>query len=113
MEAFPAIRAPLKESWRGAEPDGVKRTPMDEGPEKTRLTSTAVGGREAFQFRLPKADAITLRGFYAANKALRFTLDHWVWGACEANFAGPIRWGARGALITAELELNIYFAESF
>lgn len=108
MASFPAIRAPLRDSWSGSAPDGVRKTPMDAGPAKKRVESVAVGGVENFVFRLSQAEADTLDAFYAANKAARFDLDHWVWGACTAEFDGPISWGARGALMTASVRLEIF-----
>lgn len=108
MASFPSIRAPLRDPWRASEPDGVRRTAMDAGPPKKRVESVAVGGEESFQFKLDDADAAALKAFYADNKALRFDLDHWVWGACEAEFAGPIAWSKRGRWHIADVRLEIF-----
>lgn len=108
MATFPAIRAPLREPWRGASKDGVRRTAMDAGPPKSRIESTAVGAPESFEFRLDDADAATLEAFYEANKAVRFDLTHWVWGACEAMFDGPIEWGERGPWTIAIVRMLVF-----
>lgn len=114
MATFPIIRAPLREAWRGASKGGVRRTSMDAGPTKQRVESTAVGGIEPFLFKLNDADAATLATFYEENKAIRFDLDHWVWGDCEALFVhsntqeGAIRWSRRGQWTFAELQLEIF-----
>lgn len=108
MASFPAIRPPLREAWRAPEPDGVRRTAMDAGPPKGRVESTNPGAPETFEFRLDATDAATLRSFYRANKVGRFDLDHWIWGACEAEFMGPIEWGKRGPWTVAIVQLRVY-----
>lgn len=84
---------------------------METGPSKSRGESTAVSALESFQFKLSLADAQTLTAFYAASKALRFDLTHWVWGPCEAKFAGPIRWAGGGRWLIADVTLEIWRLE--
>lgn len=94
MATFPNIRAPLREGWSSPEKDGVRRTPMDSGPSKSRGDSSAVGQVEPYRFKLIASERDELRAFYAENKAVRFDIEeHWAWGvACEAKFDGPIVW---------------------
>jgi len=108
MTAFPLIRAPLRDAWVGGSKDGVRRTSMDAGPSKSRVDSKAVGVVESFQFKLNDTDAGALETHYESDKALRFDLDHWVWGDCEARYAGPIKWGHRGRWKTADVQLEIF-----
>src|SRR5262245_60963865 len=89
MADYPTIRAPLRDSWTSLSPDGVRRTTMDAGPRKQRRESSADPHQESWTHKLLDADAETLANFYEDNKALRFDLDHWVHGDCEAQFDGP------------------------
>lgn len=111
MPSWPSIRAPLRDSWRVSDLDGVRRSPMDSGPSKRRIDSSAVSRTEAFRFKLGDADQATLAAFYAANKAERFDLTHWVWGACEAAFDGPIVWSASGRWWFADVTLEIWLPD--
>lgn len=108
MAEYPDIRAPLRDSWRSNGPDGVRRTAMDAGPIKARVESTAVPFDESWTHKLDDTDAESLAQFYDANKALRFDLDHWVWGECEAEFQGPIVWRKSGRWTLAEVRALVY-----
>lgn len=108
MAAFPSIRTPTRAGWRGASPDGVRRTQMDAGPPKRRRESTAVGAIERFSFKLSDADAATLEAFYAANKAGRHTWTHPVWGAVEVAFNRAPDWSEQGPWRIADVELEVF-----
>ena len=94
MPAWPAtLPPPLSPGWSHTAPDGVLRTPMEAGPEKRRLETTADEAEESLQFRLTAAQLTTLNTFFLVDTkrgALSFTLTHPIWGALPAvNFAGP------------------------
>lgn len=110
MAAFPTIRTPTRQGWRGGQPDGVRVTAMDAGPPKRRVESVAVGVRERFTFKLTDADAGTLKAFYAANKAGRHTWTHPKWAAAvEVVFVGPPEWSEDGPWTTAQVELEVFY----
>lgn len=108
MASYPDIRAPLRDSWRSISPDGVRRTAMDVGPEKTRLESTADPYIESWTHKLTSTHADALKNFYDANKAVRFDLPHWIHGACEAQFSGPIEWSRQGRWHVANVKAKVY-----
>lgn len=108
MPTWPSIRAPLRDGWRGAAPDGVRRTPMEQGPPKARVESIAAGAPETFVFKLDDADAAALDAFWASDKASRFDFDHPVWGEVEAMFMGPPEWSERGRWRYATVRLEIF-----
>jgi hypothetical protein len=108
MNTWPAVRAPLRAGWTSQAPDGVRRTPMDAGPDKVRLSSTAAPYEEMLRFKLPSDEAAALRTFYNANKALRFTFTHPKYGAGEALFAGPISWSEEAFFDIASVQLKFW-----
>lgn len=105
---WPAIRAPLRAGWDGASPDGVRVTPMEQGPAKMRTESTAVGAVERLPHKLSAADAALLEAHYAANKAKRFNFPHPIWGAVVARYARAPRWGQDSLWTLATVELEIF-----
>lgn len=110
MDAFPGtIRKPLRAGWSMTEADGVRRTAMDAGPDKTRVKTRALPQMETMRFKLPADQAASLRSFYASHKGVKFTLTHPKWGACEARFQGPPRWSeADGPFDFADVQLEIW-----
>lgn len=110
MAAFPAIRKPLRDGWRGPQADGVRRTAMEQGPSKLRVESTAEPSVESFAWKLSDADAATLRNFYAANKAGRHTWTHPKWNvAVEVQFVGPIEWSEVSNWTLAQARLEVFY----
>lgn len=85
----PDLRGPLAEGWSRTEPDGVRRTRMDAGPDKMRRDSTAVRAKETLPFKWTLAELEEAQAFYAENKALSFTYPHPLWGEVTAWFDGP------------------------
>jgi hypothetical protein len=109
MAVFPTtIRAPVRAGWTMTEADGVRRTQMDGGPDKTRVATTALPQTETLRWKLPADQAVSLRDFYAANKADKFDFTHPKWGACLARFLGPLRWSEDGLFEVAEGTLEIW-----
>lgn len=101
------LRAPSRDPWQAALPDGVRRTPMDQGPSKTRGDSTAIGGLEQFEAEWTPAELDDFMAFWEAAKAERFTLQHWFWGASEAQFTGAprVRRAMKKFVVNFELEV--------
>lgn len=108
MPSFPAIREPLAEGWARIEPDGVRRTAMDAGPEKARVESTGVPAQETLRFKLNETDRDLLRAAHAAHKAERLDWTHPLWGAVQVKFRSPPQWSKTGPWFVANVQLDIY-----
>jgi hypothetical protein len=102
------VRAPLREGWVGAAPDGVRKSKMDDGTTKKRIVSTAIGAVEPFTFKLDDTSAALIDAHYAANKALRFSFPHPVWGDVEAEYDAPPSMTERGIFRHVQVRLEIF-----
>lgn len=110
MVAWPSIRGPQRDGWRGGEHDGVRRTAMDAGPAKVRGESTAGPAQEVFTFKLSDADAATFRTFYKNNKAALIDVTHWKWGvAVQVRFLGPPEWSEKSRWNWATVRLEVFY----
>lgn len=107
-EAWPAIRAPLRDGWQAPAADGVRRSQMDDGSVKRRVVSSALGATESFVFKLAPDQAELLDEHYAANKALRFAFPHPVWGDVEACYDGAPVFSEVGLFRRIAVRLEIF-----
>jgi hypothetical protein len=107
-DPWPSVRGPQREGWLGLSKDGVRRTQMDAGPKKKRVESTAIGAVESLPFKWTAADAALVEAHYEANKALRFSFPHPVWGTVEAEYDAPIKWSEKGPWRLATVQLEIF-----
>jgi hypothetical protein len=110
MVAWPSIRGPQRDGWRGSESDGVRRTNMDAGPAKVRPETTAAPAPEVFNFKWSDAHAATFRAFYAANKTALIDVTHWKWGvAVQVRFLGPPEWTEKSRWNWAVVRLEVFY----
>lgn len=110
MVAWPSIRGPQRDGWRGSESDGVRRTAMDAGPAKVRRDSTAEPAGEVFNFKWDDTDAATFRTFYAANKTALIDVTHWKWNvAVKVRFLGAPEWSERGRYNWCTVRLEVFY----
>lgn len=109
MLAWPAfLPAPTRDGFSATLPDGVRRTPMDQGISKRRGESSATGGVESYEAHWEPADFETFLDFWKEAKAERFTLDHWFWGASEAAFTAAPRVERRKKYFVVRFELEVW-----